>query len=81
MIMKEHLQYGLSMLVVLGLLGLLAQKAQAEDRRLDTLCGDDRSGCITQTVEQMCATGQNWPGAIYECDRVEFVPKTPQSNP
>jgi len=57
MIMKERLQYGLSMLVVLGLLGLLAQKAQAEDRRLDTLCGDDRSGCITQTVEQMCVTG------------------------
>ena len=71
---KELLQYGLSILVVLGLLGFVAQEAKAEDQRLDTLCGDDRSGCTTQVVEQICVTGQNWPGAIYECDGIEYVP-------
>lgn len=75
MINKELLQYGISILVVLGLLGLVAQKAQAEDQRLDMLCGSDRSGCVTQVHNT--TGGGIFVGAYGGGSYVEYSTMTP----
>lgn len=72
---KELLQYGLSILVVIGLLGMLAKEAYAEDKRLDVLCGNDRSGCVTQTTDHICGAFGPGPGALFSCSHTEYIAK------
>lgn len=74
---KELLQYGFSILVALGLLGYLAKEARAEDKRLDTLCGDDRSGCVTEVTTSIGAVGGAWGGMLVSHENVEYIQMTP----
>lgn len=72
---KECLQYGFSIFMVLGLLGLVAKQAQTVDGRLDKLCGDDRSGCVTQVHNT--SGGGIFVGAYGGGSYIEYSTMTP----